>query len=128
MKFGNQLAFVDTKIVEIGFWEFLPRILMGILNVRDLGGNFTQKSAHIFMATKDLWGKNSQKAISMTFGMSNGSIITKVDLLRVNGVGDISSKSVMKVARWTGSGQPSRLLPELEQSGAERLRYIDLLA
>ena len=33
------------------------------------------------MATKDLWGKNSQKAISMSFGMSNGSIITKVDLL-----------------------------------------------
>ena len=72
---------------------------MVILNVRDLGRNFTQKSGHIVMATKDLWGKNSQKAISMTFGMSNGSIITKVDLLRVNGVGDISSKSVMKVAR-----------------------------
>ena len=33
MKFGNQLAFVDTKIVEIGFWEFLPQIWMGILNV-----------------------------------------------------------------------------------------------
>ena len=82
MKFGNQLAFVDMKIVQIGFWEFLPRISMGILNVRDLGGNFAQKSAYIFMATKDLWGKNSQKAISMTFGMSNGSIITKVDLLK----------------------------------------------
>ena len=128
MKFGNQLAFVDMKIVQIGFWEFLPRISMGILNVRDLGGNFAQKSAYIFMATKDLWGKNSQKAISVTLGMSNGSIIAMFDLIRINGIGVISSKSSVKVARWTGSLLPVTGLPDPEQSGAERLRYIDLLA
>ena len=72
---------------------------MVILNVLDLGRNFTQKSGHIVMATKDLWGKNSQKAISTTFGMSKGLIITKFDLLRVNDVLLISSKSVMKFAR-----------------------------
>ena len=75
MKFGNQLAFVDMKIVQIGFWEFLPRISMGILNVRDLGGNFAQKSAYIFMATKDLWGKNSQKAISTIFVLTRSSYL-----------------------------------------------------
>ena len=119
---------VDTKIVQIGFFQFLPLIWMVILNVRDWEGNFTQKSDHIVMATKDLWGKNSQKAISMTFGMSNGWIIAMFDLIRINGVGIISSKSSVKVARWTGSGEPSRLLLDPEQSGAERLRYIDLLA
>ena len=40
---------------------------MGILNVRDLEGNFTKKNGHIVMATKDLWGKNSKIPYLQTF-------------------------------------------------------------
>ena len=72
---------------------------MAILNVRDLEGNFTQKSGHIVMATKDLWGKNSKIPYLGPFGMSNSSIIAMFDIIRINGIGVISSKSSVKVAR-----------------------------
>jgi len=72
---------------------------MVILNVRDLEGNFTQKSGHIVMATKDFWGKNSKIPYLRPFGMSNSSIIAMFDIIRINGIGVISSKSSVKVAR-----------------------------
>ena len=45
---------VDTKIVEIAIFEILAKTLIIILNIRDLGGNFSLKSGHMAMATKDL--------------------------------------------------------------------------
>ena len=56
------------------------------------------------------------------------------DIISIIGIGVISGQTSVKVARepsqpgQTGSGEPSRLLPEREQSGAGRLIYIDLLA
>ena len=65
------LDLVDTKIVEIGIFEFLSQIWMGILNVRDFRGKFQSKSGFMAMAAKDLWDKNSKFPISTTFGLSN---------------------------------------------------------
>ena len=45
---------------------------MAILNVRDLEGNFTQKSGHIVMATIDLSGKNSKIPYLQPFGIAKG--------------------------------------------------------
>ena len=72
---------------------------MGILKVRDLEGNFTQKSGHIVMATTDLSGKNSKIPYSGPFVMSNSSIIAMCDIISINGIGVISGKRSVKVAR-----------------------------
>ena len=65
------LDLVDTKIVEMGIFEFLSQIWMVTLNVRDFRGKFQSKSGFMAMATKDLWGKKSKFPISTTFGLSN---------------------------------------------------------
>ena len=74
---------------------------MGILKVRDLEGNFTQKSGHIVMATTDLSGKKSKIPYSGPFVMSNSSIISMCDIIIINGVGVITSKTSVKVAPCT---------------------------
>ena len=83
---------------------------MVILNVRDLEGNFTQKSGHIVMATTDLSGKKSKIPYSGPFVMSNSSIIAMCDIISIIGIGVISGQMSVKVARepslpgHTGSG------------------------
>ena len=44
---GNYVDHMEAKTKSIGFFYFSTQILIIILNIHDLGENYTQKSAHI---------------------------------------------------------------------------------
>ena len=68
--FGNYSDHMEAKIKSIGFFYFSPQILIIILNIRDLGENYTQKSGHIVKILYGLQDASSKKAIDNLFVMS----------------------------------------------------------
>ena len=68
--FGNYLDHMEAKKKSIGFFDFSTQILIIILNIRDLGENYTQKSAHIVKILYGLQDAISKKAIDNLFVMS----------------------------------------------------------
>ena len=120
--------------IDSDFWFFVPN-LNGNSVCPWFWGKFQSKNGFMAMAAKDLSDKKIKIPYSGPFVMSNSSIIAMCDIIRINGIGVISSKRSVKVApwtRWTGTERKWRFRPRccliLPQSGAGRLRYIDLLA
>ena len=68
--FGNFLDYKEPKTKSIGFLDFFSQILIIILNIRDLGENYTKKSAHIVKILYGLQDASSKISIDNQFVMS----------------------------------------------------------
>ena len=60
---------METKNSAIAFFEFFTQFWMIILNIRDLGENYTKKSGHIVKILYGLQDAISKKAIDNLFVM-----------------------------------------------------------